>query len=93
MLSPKIDLKGGDSLEVHRMSRQLVSRAELTRILTERMQQLAKGKDCSLGGVLRLPRPDKHGCNWMPGVVSGSCRSALGEVVTKARFEFNLQEE
>jgi hypothetical protein len=29
----------------------------------------------------------------MPGVLSGSCRSALGEVVTKARFEFNLQEE
>lgn len=75
------------------MSRQLVSRAELTRILTERMHHLPNGKDCALRGVLRLPRPDKDGCNWMPGIVSGSCRSALGEVVTKARFEFNLREE
>jgi len=75
------------------MPRQLVSRAELTRILTERMQRLPNGKDCSLGGVLRLPRPDKDGCNWMPGVVPGSCRSALTEVVAEARIEFNLEAE
>jgi len=75
------------------MPRQLVSRAELTRILTERMQRLPNGKDCSLGGVLRLPRPDKDGCNWMPGVVPGSCRSALNEVVAEARIEFNLEAE
>jgi hypothetical protein len=73
------------------MPRQVVSRTELTRILTERMQPLSNGKECSLGGVLRLPRPDKDGCNWMPGVVANSCRSALREVVAKARLEFNLE--
>ena len=75
------------------MPRRVVSRAELTRLLTERMQQLPKGKDCSLGGVLRLPRPDKDGCNWMPSVISDPCRLALQEVVAKARFEFNLEDE
>lgn len=73
------------------MPRKLLSRAELTKILTERMKGHPKGKDCSLGGVLHLPRPDKDGCNWMPGVVSGSCRSALNDVVAKARLEFNLE--
>ena len=41
------------------MQRKLVSRNELVRIVNERMQQLPNGKDCLLGGVLRLPRPDK----------------------------------
>jgi len=80
-------------LEKHRTPRQFVSRAELTRILTERMRQLPNGKDCTLGGVLRRPRPDKDGCNWMPGVVANACRTALREVVANARLEFNLDEE
>jgi hypothetical protein len=80
-------------VEKRRIPRQFVSRAELTRILTERMRELPNGKDCSLGGVLRLPRLDKDGCNWMPGVVPNACRSALREVVAKARLEFNLYEE
>ncbi len=83
----------GASVEKHLRPRQFVSRAELTRILTERMRELPNGKDCSLGGVLRLPRPDKDGCNWMPGVVANACRSALRAVVAKARLEFNLAEE
>lgn len=75
------------------MPRQLVSRAELTRILTERMHELPNGKDCFLRGVLPLMRPDDEGCNWMPGVIANACRSALREVVAKARLEFNLEDE
>ncbi len=59
------------------MPRQLVSRAELTRILNERMKELPHGKHCSLGGILRRVRPDKDGCNWMPGVATPACRAAL----------------
>jgi len=74
------------------MPRQLVSRAELTRVLTERMQQLPNGKDCSLGGVLRLPRARQRRMQLDAGVAN-NCRSALNDVVAKARLEFNLEEE
>jgi hypothetical protein len=75
------------------MPRQLVSRTELVRIINDRMEQLRYGKDCSLGGVLRLPHPDRDGCNWMAGVIGNRCRSALQDVVAKARLEFNLFDE
>jgi hypothetical protein len=80
-------------VEGTRVARLKVSRAELTRILTERMRTLPYGKNCTLAGVLRLPHPDASGCNWMPGVVSNSCRAALADVFKTARLEFNLHEE
>jgi hypothetical protein len=59
-------------------------------ILNERMQGLPNGEGCSLRGVIPLRRPDKEGCNWMPGVITNACRAALQEVVGRARLEFDI---
>ncbi len=85
----------GDSLDwgICRVARKLVSEAELLRILTERMQQLPNGKNGTIGRIFHLPRPDDHGCNWIPDLASASSPSALYLVLPRARDEFNLVDE
>jgi hypothetical protein len=74
------------------MVRTLVSRPELVRIFTERMQQLPEGKGCSLEDVLYLAKPHVDGCNWLPGAVRPPCGAAIRKVFSQARFEFNLED-
>ena len=75
------------------MQRQLVSKDEIVRLVNERVRQLANGGACTLGGVLRLPKPDGDGCNWkevsIKGIYSEGFRQALREI----RAKYNLEDE
>ena len=55
--------------------------------------QIPNSGACTLGGVLRLPKPDGDGCNWqrggLIGIYSEGFRQAVGEILAK----YNLEDE
>jgi hypothetical protein len=71
----------------------LVSRAELIEILTQRMRCLPHGKNATVSDVIRLRHPDNSGCNWVPNFAATTSSVALLDVFATARSEFILTEE
>lgn len=80
----------------------VVSKADLIRILNERMRNLPegpkgpkgpKGKEAAVIDVIRLRHADSDGCNWMPDFAATDFNPALLDVFAQARYEFILKEE
>jgi hypothetical protein len=74
------------------MERRLVSRSELVRLVNERIRHLSNGA-CTLSGVLRLPEPDRDGCNWMEGRIGGIYTEGFRDAVREIRAKYNLQDD
>jgi hypothetical protein len=75
------------------MERHLVSRSEIVRLVNERVRKLANGGTCTLGGVLRLPKPDGDGCNWQPDGLKGVYSEGFRQAVREIRAKYNLEDE
>jgi hypothetical protein len=75
------------------MHRKLVPQDELVRLVNERARQLAKGGACALGGVLRLPKPDRDGCNWQEVGIKGIYTEGLLHALRETRAKYNLEDE
>ena len=80
------------------MDREIVTREELTEILTERLQE--KGNDIGLfvDSITHLRGTDEDGCNWSCGIFRGGqgsqtewAKQEFLEVVRGAKREFNVQ--
>jgi hypothetical protein len=75
------------------MGRKLVSRSELVRLVNERIRQIPDGGNCTLDGVLRLPMPDRDGCNWQEGRIKGIYTDGFRDAVRQIKAAYNLQDD
>jgi len=75
------------------MTRQLVSRDELVRLVNERIGQIPNAGPCALGGVLRLEKPDRDGCNWLANSIKGIYTDGFRQAVTEIRAKYNLEDD
>jgi hypothetical protein len=77
---------------INAVQRELVSKDQLTRILTERMQQLPGCAECYVTHITRLDTPSDDGRNWLARTRGEHCWGALLQVFATAQHEFNLVE-
>ncbi len=75
------------------MQRQLVSRNEIVRLVNERVRQPLYGGACTLGGVFRLPKPNRDGCNWLEGRMDGIYTAGFRNAVREIKAKYNLEDE
>ena len=75
------------------MQRQVVSRDEIVRLVNERTRQPLYGGARTLGGVFRLPKPNRDGCNWLEGGYQGIYTEGFRDAVREIKAKYNLGEE
>jgi hypothetical protein len=75
------------------MQRQLVSRDEIVRLVNERTRQPLYGGACILGGVFRLPKPNRYGCNWLEGGYRGIYTEGFRNAVREVKATYNLRDD
>ena len=75
------------------MMRQLVSSAELIRLVNERISKIPSTGSTTLGGVLRLDKPDDDGCNWVASRIKGDYTVGFRQAVTEIRAKYNLEDD
>ena len=75
------------------MQRQVASRDEIVRLVNERVRQPLYGGACTLGGVFRLPKPNRDGCNWLEGSLKGIYTEGFRNAVREIKAKYNLRDE
>jgi hypothetical protein len=75
------------------MERQLVSSDEIVRMVNERTRQPLYGGACTLGGVFRLPKPNRDGCNWLEARLDGIYTEGFLNALREIKARYNLQDE
>ncbi len=85
-------------MRIEVMTRAVVDRTELQRIMTAKLQAMEDDyKNCQFGGITKLQKPDERGCNWSPpmircsGIPGAVCKAAAAIVTKNFQARYNIK--
>jgi len=79
------------------MEQQIISKAELVKIINDELSKHEECNDCSISGIMKLQETDDVGCNWTDpyiqcsGVPADVCAPIAGQVFSAMKKIYNIE--